>query len=141
MTRTHWLLLGALTLAGCGDDELVLPEPEAPPTPTVQLTVEQPTPVAANLGIAQGSAGSASITRSTGFTGPVTLSTTGLPPGWSVNFIPSILTGEVTTAQVLITVPADVVAGSFSFTVRASATGVSTAAATMTVVANVEQNN
>ena len=82
MIRSPWfpLLLGTLALVACGDDDLVLPEPEPTPTPTLQLALSQPTPLTANLGVTQGAAGGATVTRSEGFSGPITMSAEGSPP-------------------------------------------------------------
>lgn len=144
MIRSAWfpLLLGALALGACGnDDDLVLPEPEPTPTPTLQLALAAPTPLTANLGVTQGTAGGATITRSEGFSGAVTMSAEGVPTGWSIAFSPAILGADVNETTVLITAPANVMPGSYSFTVRATAIGITTTSAAMSVTANVEQSN
>lgn len=144
MIRSAWfpLLLGALALAACGnDDDLVLPEPEPTPTPTLQLALSQPAPLVANLGVTQGGAGGATVTRSQGFNGAVTMSAEGVPTGWSISFSPAILGADITESTVLITAPANVMPGSYSFTVRATAVGITTTSAAMSVTANVGQAN
>lgn len=142
MTRTHWLLLSALVLPACGgEDTITIPPPEPTPTPTLQLVIAEPIPVTANVGTPQGTVGGATVTRSEGFTGAVTMTAESVPTGWTVTYSPAILSASVTSTIVLITAPASVAAGSYSFIVRATAIGVATASSSMTVVANVEQGN
>lgn len=144
MIRSAWfpLLLGTLALAACGgDDTLVIPEPEPNPTPSIVLTVEQPGPVTANVGTTQGAVGAANILRSEGFNGAITMSAESVPTGWTISFSPAVLGAGVSTTLVLITTPANVVAGSYSFIVRATAIGITTATREMTVSANVEQGS
>lgn len=142
MTRTHLLLLSTLLLPACGgDDSITIPPPEPLPTPTIQLAVSQPSPVTANVATIQGTLGSSSITRSEGFSGPVTMTAESVPTGWTVTYSPAILGGSVTSSVVQITAPANVAAGSYSFIVRATAVGIATASREMTVVANVDQGN
>jgi len=144
MIRSAWfpLLLGTLALAACGDeDTLVIPEPEPTPTPTIVLTVEQPGVITSNLGTPQGATGTATILRSEGFSGAITMSAESVPSDWTVTFSPAVLASDVTTTIVLVTAPPNVLAGSYSFVVRATAIGVATATREMTVSANVVQGN
>jgi hypothetical protein len=144
MIRSAWfpLLLGTLALTACGDDDtLVIPQPEPNPTPSIVLTVEQPSPITANLGTTQGAAGAANILRSEGFNGAITMSAESVPSDWTVSFSPAVLGAGVSSTLVLITAPANVVAGSYSFVVRATAIGITTATREMTVSANVGQGN
>ncbi len=142
MIRTHWRLLSTLALAACGgDDTLIIPPPEPPPTPSILLTVAQPGPVTAGVNAPQGSTGTATIMRSEGFNGSITMSAESVPNGWSVSFSPAVLSADVNSTLALVTAPAGVVAGSYSFIVRATAIGITTATREMTVSANVEQGN
>lgn len=64
------------------------------------------------------------ITRSGGFTGTVTFGTSALPAGVSVTFTPDVVSGATTQLQVQ-TAPSTA-AGTYNFTVIASATGIGT---------------
>lgn len=142
MTRTHALLLATLALAACGGDETItIPPPEPLPTPTIQLALVPPIPVTANVGTPQSTFGSATITRSEGFNGAITMSAESVPTGWTVTYAPAILGASVNTTVVQVTAPANVVAGTYSFIVRATAIGITSATGEVSVVANVEQGN
>jgi hypothetical protein len=141
MIRSHWLLLGTLAVGACGEDTLIIPPPEPGPTPGIQLTLEQPGPVIANVIAMQSTAGTATLVRSEGFTGAVTLSAESLPTGWEVAFSPAIVPGNVTTSLVIVTTPANLAPGSYSFLIRANVIGVTSTTADMTVAVNVEQGS
>jgi endo-1,4-beta-xylanase len=73
-----------------------------------------------------------SISRPSGFTGPVTLSVTGLPAGWTVTINPNPVTGN--NATITVCAPATAAPGAVSFTIVATGGGVSR---TATVTLNV----
>ncbi len=141
MTGTHWLLLGALALSACGEDTITIPPPEPPPTGSLQLALSAPGPILANVPASQVANGGVTVTRSAGLTGVITMSAESVPTGWSVTFSPALISGSANTSSVVITAPANIGAGSYSFNVRASVTGITNTVGTMTVVANVEQGN
>ena len=91
------------------------------------------------ISVQQGGNGSvtASITRSGGFNGVVTLAVTGFPTGITATITPAQLTGTETSATVSTTVVAAVAAGTYNGTITATAQGVSqaTAAYQVTVTA------
>lgn len=79
---------------------------------------------------AQGTVG-ATLTRTGGFTGSVSFSATGAPTGVTVSFNPASTTANTTTAT--IAVGGTVAAGSYTITLRATATGVTDQAANVTL--------
>jgi hypothetical protein len=72
----------------------------------------------------------ATVTRSDGFTGPVTLGVTGAPTGVVANVLSVQTTGAVTIATVAISVLASTALGTYNLTVRANGDGVDEAVAT-----------
>ena len=86
----------------------------------------------ATLTLQQGASGSvsASLTRSGGFTGVVTLAVTGLPTGVTATVTPTQLSGTTASATVNVTVAATVAPQTYSATITATAQGVAQATAT-----------
>ena len=75
--------------------------------------------------IAQGSTGSVTVTlsRTPGFSNPVTLSVSGLPAGVTTTITPNVLEGLVASAEIDITVGAAVPPGNYLGRVNATAEG------------------
>ncbi len=93
---THRLFIGAATLAmvACGDagpGPTPPPPPPPPPVPSYTLSVSP-----ANLTVAQGTTGQATVTiaRTGGFVGSVTLTVEGAPVGLAAAFAPSATTAS-----------------------------------------------
>ncbi len=110
------------------------------PTATLTVTVTAaPVPAATialnptSVTIAAGASGTsqATITRSGGFAGAVTITSSGAPAGMTVA-APAIAAGA-TTSTVTVTVGASVAAGAYPITVRANATGITEVTAELTV--------
>jgi uncharacterized membrane protein len=103
-----------------------------PPGFTVSLS-------ATTLTIEQGATGTinATVTRTGSFTGAVDVSVEGLPAGVTATVTPASIGSGATTGSLAVAVGATVAPGSYNFTVRARATGLSdqTFAASMTVTA------
>ncbi|MCC6245450.1 MAG: hypothetical protein IT353_21630 [Gemmatimonadaceae bacterium] len=116
-------------LAGCGGGG----DPVAP-TPTVAVTASP-----ASLSVVQGQSGTVqlSLVRGGGFSGAVTLATSGLPSGVTASIAPEQLTGTTSSATVTVNASAGAVPGAYSITVSASASGVgsSTSSFQLTIVA------
>lgn len=111
-------------------------------TTTVQLAITQPTisltPTPATLSITAGQGGSTviNVSRSTGFTGAVTLALVTPPAGITGSFALSPTTAI--TSTLTLAVASSVAAGNYTLTVRGSATGVqdNSTTVTLTVVAS-----
>ena len=116
------VLVTALTLA-CGDGDN---EPSGN-RGSIQLTLNPTT-----LSLPQGSSGSitASLARSGGFTGVVTLAVSGLPAGVTTTIEPAQLSASTTTATVTVTTTAAVAPANYTATVTATGQGVTSATAT-----------
>ena len=132
--RTACLLLGALLLAGCGSDgtrRVTLVEPS--PLGVITLTL---TP--GSMTVAAGETGSAgvSVSRSGTFNGPVTLTASGQPGGVQVAFGSSPLASGAVSTSVTVTVPAGVIPGTYTVTVRGSGDGATTGETTLTLRTN-----
>ncbi|MBC7896486.1 MAG: hypothetical protein H7066_13810 [Cytophagaceae bacterium] len=111
-------------------------------TTTVQVVISQPTialtPTPATLSITAGQGGSTviNVSRSTGFTGAVTLALVTPPAGITGSFALSPTTAI--TSTLTLAVASSVAAGNYTLTVRGSATGVqdNNTTITLTVVAS-----
>ena len=115
----------AFTLSACSDDD------NGPGTGAVAIAVAPTT-----LNIIAGSTGSTAytITRTSPFTGAVTLSAAGQPTASEVNFTPGVADAGVTTGTVDVVVAADATPGTYPVTISAAGTGVTTRSTTLTVV-------
>lgn len=89
----------------------------------------------ASLTVARGGSGSVTVTltREGGFSGAVTLTSTGLPTGITVSVVPAQLSGATVTATVNLTVAASTATGTYTGTVTATAPGADQATATYQV--------
>lgn len=114
--RCSPLMLVLLSTA-CGGSDPVDPGP----TPTIEL---QATPAALN--IVQGQSGTVqlALVRGGGYSGNVSVSTSGLPAGVSAAVSPSPITGTTTSATVTVTSTLSAAPGTYDVTVTASASGV-----------------
>jgi hypothetical protein len=108
------LLLAARAIAGCGGKE-----PTPPPDPGTVAIAMTPTSITVPVG-AFGTAG-ATITRAGGFTGDVTLTSSGAPAGMTIAFAPAALGPVITTSILTATVGATVAAGAYPITLTATA--------------------
>jgi hypothetical protein len=118
----------AVTLSGCGGDGDGGNGPG--PTQSIQVVVS-----ATTLTVQQGGTGSVTVTltRGGGFSGAVSLTVEGLPPGVTPTVTPAQLTGSTTSATIAVAVAGTVDPGTYPVTVRASASGVGAATATYTL--------
>lgn len=135
------LTLTAAATATLGNATLTITGTGTPGTRTavVSLTVAQPTvgdfslsATPSTLTVQPGTSTTIAIAiaRVGGFTGPVTLTATGLPPGVTASFVPSPATGTIST----LTLSAASVAGTFPITITGTGTpGARSAAVTLTV--------
>ncbi len=100
-------------LAGCSNDDNPVE-----PLPTIALAVSSTTPT-----ISAGGAGGTvtiTVTRSSGFTDPIALTTEGLPAGIVATFTPASLPSGTNTATLLLTAVSSQAPGSLPFIIRAS---------------------
>ncbi len=131
---TRWLgaALVALSLGACGSDDG--DGGSGPGTPGIALSLSKTT-----LTAVQGGSDNltATITRSGGFTGTVSIETTGAPTGVTAAASNVATSGGTTTGTVTVTVANTVAAGTYNLTVRASGSGVTavTVPVTLTVTA------
>jgi len=111
-------------------------------TTTLSLTVAQPQSPAfslalgsAALSVAQGGSGTVGLTisRSGGFTGPVTLAATGAPAGVSAAFDPSPIPEGGSTSTITVAVGGSVAAGTYQLAVGARGQGVADQSATLSL--------
>lgn len=114
----------AFTLSACSDDD-------NGPTGALGIAVAPTT-----LNITPGSTGSATytVTRTSPFTGEVTLTATGQPTASDVNFNPAVVPVGTTTGTIDVVVAADATPGSYPVVISAAGTGVTTKTTTLTVV-------
>ena len=111
-------------------------------TATIVLTITQPTialtatPTTTSITAGQVGSVTVAISRSTGFTGAVTLTLDSPPAGITGSFTPATTTAI--SSSLTLTVVASVAAGSYPLTIKGSAAGVQdkTAQVTVTVVAS-----
>jgi hypothetical protein len=96
--------------------------------PTYTLAV---TPTSANVPQGANTTVQVSLTRDGGFTGGVTLSLEGAPAGVTSSFSPNPATGN--TSTLTITVGASVAPGTYTLTVKGTATGLTDRTATFTL--------
>ncbi len=125
------LLAGAAfgLLSACGGSD-------APPTPPAATPVVAVTVGPADLTIPVGGSGSstATIARSGGFAGAVSLTATGEPTGVTVTFGSATIAAGATTSTISVAVAAGTVApASIPITINAAGTGVTTAQTTLTL--------
>ena len=116
--------LGLGMIAGCGTSEPGL-------TPAIGMTISKST-----LTIAQGGNDNlvATISRTGGYTGTVTVAVDGAPAGVSAAVTNLSTTGGTTTGTVTVTVGAAVVPGTFAITVRASGSGVTDVTSALSLI-------
>ncbi|MBL8982752.1 MAG: hypothetical protein JNL26_11250 [Gemmatimonadetes bacterium] len=106
-----------------------------PPVPVGGFTVSLSS---TTLSVQQGASGSitASIARTGSFTGTVNLSTENVPTGITAAFNPAAITTSTTSTTLTVDVAATVAPGSYTFTIRGQAAGITdqqTATVSMTV--------
>jgi hypothetical protein len=122
------LTLASTLLVGCGSSSTT-PEPEPPAqTPAITLAV-----TGGGGTVLQGETATytATITRSGGFTGAVTVAVEGLPTGATAT--PATIAAGSTTGAITVTVGASATIGTAQLTFRATATGVTARTATGTI--------
>ncbi|MBK9977082.1 MAG: putative Ig domain-containing protein [Gemmatimonadetes bacterium] len=128
----HAITAFVVAACGGGGDGGTTNPPVTPPGFTVSLS-------ATTLTIEQGATGTinATVTRTGSFTGAVDVSVEGLPAGVTATVTPASIGSGATSGSLAVAVGASVAPGSYNFTVRARATGLSdqTFAASMTVTA------
>jgi uncharacterized membrane protein len=131
MFKPAWRVVAALALmtaVGCGDDDGNGPEG------SISVTASP-----SALTVQQGASGTVTVTltRGGGFADPVNVTVEGLPAGVTATVSPTSLTGTTTSATVTVNVASTVAAGTYTATIRASATGVGAATVqyTLTVTA------
>jgi hypothetical protein len=107
-----FLAVGTVALLACDDD--------TDPSGAISIAVSPST-----VTIAQGGSGAVtvSLSRTPGFSNPVTLAVSGLPAGVTTTITPTVLEGLVASAEIEIDVGAAVAIGNHLGTVTASATG------------------
>ena len=133
-TRTRRVVLAAtaLFLAACGGGDGGTTNP--PPVGGFTVTLSQST-----LSVVQGGTTTltANIARTGSFTGTVDISTENLPAGVTATFAPASITSATTSTTLTVSAATSVAAGSYTFTIRGKATGLSdqTATVAMTVTA------
>ncbi len=131
-TRWFGAALVALGLGACGSDGG--DGGSGPGNPAIALSLSKTA-----LTAVQGGSDNltATITRSGGFTGTVTIETTGAPAGVTAAASNVTTSGGTTTGTVTVTVANNVAAGTYNLTVRASGSGVTavTVPVTLTVTA------
>lgn len=95
-----------------------------------------------SLTVPQGGSGTITVTltRGGGFDDPVTVTVEGLPAGVTAAVSPSPLTGNTSSATVTVNVANTVAPGTYSATVRASATGVGAATVQYTLIVTAAPN-
>ncbi|HSE53704.1 MAG TPA: hypothetical protein VLB00_16050 [Gemmatimonadales bacterium] len=114
-------LLTAAVAVGCKDDGDDITDPGA-----IALALN---PTSASVAQGGNTTTTATLTRSGGFTGSVTLSVTGAPSGVTAAISNIQTTGAVTTATVTVTVGAAVAAATYPLVVRGTGSGVTEATA------------
>ena len=125
--------VAVLTAIGCGGGD----DGGNGPTGSISVTAS-PT----SLTLDPGATGTVTVTlvRGGGFADPVNVTIEGLPTGITATAVPAQLTGQTTQVVVTVNVASTVAAGSYTATVRASATGVGSATTTYTVTVNALPN-
>jgi hypothetical protein len=127
--RLFTLSMVAVALAACGSSDGTPIDPGGPPPdPRIAIGVS-----VSSLTIEAGASGAltATITRSGGYTGPVTIITTGAPAGVSAVESNVVTSGTTTTGTITVSVAASVAPGSYPLTVTATGTGVSSVQASV----------
>ena len=119
----------AATIAACSGGE----DNGTEPTPVIEIALSANT-----LTLVQGDNGTVSVTltRSVGFTGPVTVSVEGLPTGVTTVAAPTPIPSGSTTSVITITTAAATTPGNYNLTVRATGTGVTDKTATLQLTVN-----
>lgn len=123
-------LLAAGAVAACGSDGGNVTDPGnggPGPEPAISLQLQP-----ANGSVQQGGSGgfTATVTRSSGFSGAVTVAVEGAPSGVAATVAAPQTSGVVTTASVTIDAAGTAAPGGSSLTVRATGPGVNDATAT-----------
>ncbi len=129
-TARKWLCAAmALTVVACGDDEGTNPT-----NPGFAVTLSSQT-----LSVEQGASApiTATIARTGSFSGTVTLLAEAVPTGLTATFSPSQVTSAVTTATLTVAAASTLAPGTYNFTIRGQAAGLTdqTFSATVTVTA------
>lgn len=133
MWRGAAIAILAMALTSCnGDDN----GPSGPPA-SIQLAVAP-----SSLTLQQGTSGTVTVTLTRGgnFAGAVSIALEGLPAGLTAASVPATLTGTATSATITVTAAASVVPGTYTVTVRASATGVTDATTTLALTVTATPN-
>ena len=120
LIRYGLAVLAAAVAVGCKDDGFIT-DPGA-----IALALN---PTSASVAQGGNTTTTATLTRSGGFTGSVTLNVTGAPAGVTAAVSNIQTSGAVTTATVTVTVGAAVAAGTYPLVVRGTGTGVTEATA------------
>src|SRR5688500_8518556 len=123
LIRYGLALLTAAVAVGCKDDGVTDPG-------SIALSLS---PTSASVAQGGNTTTTATLTRSGGFTGSVTLNVTGAPAGVTAAVSNIQTTGTVTTATVTVTVGAAVAAATYPLVVHGTGTGVSEATATFSL--------
>jgi len=126
----HAIALCALLVVSCsGDGEGPITEP--PAGGSIAITVST-----ASVDVNQGGSGTVTVTlaRNGGFSGGVSLAVQNAPPGVTATASPATIAAGATSATVSIQAGATAAAGTSTLTIRASASGVNDATATVSVV-------
>ena len=121
LIRCGLALLTASSTVGCKDDGDEITDPGA-----IALALN---PTSASVAQGGNTTTTATLTRSGGFTGGVTLSVTGAPSGVTAAVSNIQTTGVVTTATVTVTVGAAVAAATYPLVVHGTGSGVTEATA------------
>ncbi|MEP6764992.1 MAG: hypothetical protein ABJB66_11800 [Gemmatimonadaceae bacterium] len=132
-TGTAWLVFVALSAAACGKSGDGGTQPiVTPPGFAVSLS-------SSSLNVNAGGTASliATIARTGSFAGTVNVAAEGLPAGVTAAFSPAAITSSVTSTTFSVTAASTTVPGTYTFTIRGTASGITdqTASASITVLA------
>ena len=117
---------GAFTLSACSDDD------NGPSGNGAVAIAVDPT----TLNITPGSTGTATytITRTSPFTGAVTLTSTGQPTASAVTFTPNVVPVGSTTGTIEVVLTAEAIPGTYPVVISAAGSGITTKTTTLNVV-------
>lgn len=122
--RTVRAIAGLLLVIACGDDQ-------APGSPSLGLGVD---PGSVNVEVGASGSATATLSRSGGFRGTVSLAAQGAPDGMTVGFNPATVPAAETASTVEIVAAITVAPGTYPLTITATAPGVPDASDELTVV-------
>jgi uncharacterized membrane protein len=120
------VLIAVLAMASCDGSTSTAPETPKPPSPqSIDIAVSE-----SQVTLLSGTSGTATATLTRGgFTGPVTISVSGLPAGVTALLSPQVLNGNASTTTIQMTASDTALEGSYNLIVRA-ASSFTTATAT-----------